>query len=171
MTTERSGRHLVGPISLSSTMTIQTHLEDTIDRPSAETSLLVVSDSHIGSLLTSDIDATGTHLITDNNRVATQTRNSVRTTVGDLTAAKTLKAGIDATVAVVALQRDRQTLLVAQLLRTQFKIDDIVVLLNDPDRREAFDHIATSIVCVSTCLSVELRDAIEQILPESPSHS
>ena len=169
--TELLGRHLVGPILLSRTMAIRTQLKDTIDRSFAETSLLVVSDSYVGSLLASNIDAEETHLVTDTDRVAAQTRNSVRTTVGDVTAVETLNVVTDATVAVVALQRDRQTLLVAQLLRTQFEVDTIVILLNDPERREAFDHVATSIVCVSTCLSAELNNTLEQVLPELPSHS
>ena len=169
--TELLGRHLVGPMLLSHTMAIRTQLKDTIDRSFADTSLLVVSDSYVGSLLASNIDAEETHLVTDTDRVAAQTRNSVRTTVGDVTAVKTLNVVTDATVAVVALQRDQQTLLVAQLLRTQFEVDTIVILLNDPERREAFDHVATSIVCVSTCLSAELNNTLKQILPELPSHS
>lgn len=169
--TERSGKHPVCPIPLSLIMTIRTRLEDTIDHSSADASLLVVSDSYVGPLLASNIDAEGTHLVTDTDRVAAQTSDSVRTTVGDVAAAETLDAVTDAPVAVVALQRDQQTLLVAQLLRTQFEVDAIVILLNDPERREAFDHVATSIVCVSTCLSTELSNTFEQMLPELPAHS
>ena len=171
MRTERSGRHLVGPIPLSGIMTIRTHSDDTIVRLSAETSLLVVSDSYVGALLTSDTDAEGAHLVTDSDRVAARTPDSVRTTVGNVTAAETLDLVTDATVAVVALQRDQQTLLVTQLLRKQSEIDTIVILLNDPERREAFEHLANSIVCVPTCLSTELNNTLEQILPELPSHS
>ncbi|MFC7075129.1 potassium transporter [Haloarcula halophila] len=166
MTTERSGRNLAGPAALSPTMTIRTRLEDRIVHSSAETSLLVVSDSHIGSMLATEIDTVRTHLVTDSSAVAAQTPDSVRTTVGDVTVAETLASGADATAAVVALQRDRQALLVAQLLRTKVDTDTLVVLLNDPSRRDLFDDIATFVVCVSTCLSAELRTTLEQTLSE-----
>ncbi|MDT3437319.1 NAD-binding protein [Haloarcula sp. 1CSR25-25] len=152
-------------------MTIRTHSDDTTVRLSAETSLLVVSDSYVAALLASDTDAEGAHLVTDSDRVAARTPDSVRTTVGNVTAAETLDSVTDAIVAVVALQRDQQTLLVTQLLRKQSEIDTIVILLNDPERREAFEHLANSIVCVPTYLSTELNNTLEQILPELPSHS
>lgn len=152
-------------------MKARTRLENTIDRSPEETSLLVVSDSHVGSLLAADIDSVRTHLITDSSTVALQTPDNVRKTVGNVTSAEILGAGAGATAAVVALQRDRQALLVAQLLRTRFEIDELLISVNDPQRREAFEDIATTIVCVSTCLSTELGDAVKQTLSEPRSHS
>ena len=48
----------------------------------------------------------------------------------------------------------------------------LVVRINDTRRAEAFDGVATTVVCGSTCLSAELRAALEQTLPASTlSHS
>jgi Trk K+ transport system NAD-binding subunit len=148
-------------------MKIRTHLQDTIDSSSEYLSLLIVSDSHIGSRLATDIDSVRIHLITNTPTVASQTPDSVQTTVGTITRVETLRTGADATIAVVALQRDRQALLVAQLLRTQFEMGDLLVLVNDPNRREAFDDIASFVVCVSSCLSAELGGRVEQQLSEA----
>ena len=169
--TERSGKRPVCPIPLSLMMTIRARLEDTIDCSSADASLLIVSDSYVGPLPASHIDTRETFRVTDTTRVAAQTRDSVQTAVTDMTATETIDAVTDAPVTVVALQRDQQTLLVAQRLRTQFEVDAIVILLNDPERREAFDHVATSIACVSTCRSPESSPTFEQMLPELPAHS
>jgi len=154
-------------------MTLRNSLENTLARSSTAPALLVVTDSHVGSTLAADFDATvDVSLLTDRESVAAQAPDSVRTVIGDMTDNETLASVSSAAVAVVALRRDRQALLVTQLLRTRFGIESVVVLLNDPRRHEAVAELATDVVCRSTCLSVELRDAIEQTLPEpSSSHS
>ncbi|MDS0259683.1 hypothetical protein NDI56_09795 [Haloarcula sp. S1CR25-12] len=114
-------------------MTLRTRLTDTLARSPSAPSLLVVTDSNVGS---------------------------------------TLAAGAGAAVAVVALRRDRRASLVAQLLRTRFETGSLVVLLDDPQRREAVADIATTVVCGSTCLSAALGAAVEQTLSEpTSSHS
>ena len=152
-------------------MTIRTRLENTIDCSSADASLLIVSDSYVGPLPASNIDAEEAFRVTDTARVTAQTRDSVQTAVTGMTAAETIDAVTDASVTMVALQRDQQMLLVAQRLRTQFEVDAIVILLNDPERRETFDHVSTSVACVSTCRSPESSTTFEQMLPELPAHS
>lgn len=148
-------------------MTLRTHLTDTFARSPTAPSLLVVSDSHVGSTLAADADATAdVHLVTDRASIAARTPDGVRTTVGDVTDGETLAAGAGAAVAVVALRRDRRALLVTQLLRTRFDTGSLIVLLNDPQRRDAVADIATAVVCASTSLSTELGAALEQTLPE-----
>jgi len=110
-------------------MTLRTRLADKLADSSP--SLLVVSDSFVGSLLANDFDAKGdAHLVTDREGVASRVSDSVQTTVGNLTGPHTLGAAADADIAVIDLQQDRQTLLVAQLLRTRFDINSLVVVLN-----------------------------------------
>ncbi len=152
-------------------MTLRTRLKDTLDRSPTVPSLLVVTDTHAGSTLATEVAATAdVTLLADSERVAARTPDGVRAIVGDVTDRTTLTAA-DATVAVVALRRDRRALLVAQLLRTS-GVDDIVLLLNDPERYDAVTDVATAVVCGSSCLSAALGDAVERMLPEhTESHS
>ncbi|WP_262180340.1 NAD-binding protein [Haloarcula laminariae] len=153
-------------------MTLRTRLEGPLAGSPAP-SLLVVTDSYVGTTLAADYESVAdVGLVTDSERVAKRAPDGVRTDVGDLTAPETLAAGSEATVAVVAVGRDRRALLVTQLLRTQFDIGSVVVLLNDPERHDVVDDVATHVVCGSSCLSGELGAALEQTLPEpSESHS
>ncbi|WP_324664072.1 NAD-binding protein [Haloarcula sediminis] len=149
-------------------MTLRTRLEDTLDRSPAAPSLLVVSDSHVGSTLATEFAATAdTSLVADSERVAARTPDSVRTIAGDVTDRDTLAAAaVDGAVAVVALRRDRRALLVAQLLWTHADIRDCILLLNDPQRHDAVADVSTAVVCGSSCLSSALGDAVEQTLSE-----
>jgi len=149
-------------------MTLRTRLTDTLVRSSTTPSLLVVSDSHVGAALAADFDAeTAVTLATDRDAVAAVAPDAVRTVVGDVTTLGTLGAADadEATVAVLALGSDRRTLLVRQLLRTRFGVQDVVALLNDPKRRAALTDHATTVVCGSTCLADALGDAVERTLP------
>ena len=152
-------------------MTLRTRLEDALADSSAP-SLLVVTDSYVGSTLVADFESVAdVGLVTDSERVAERAPDGVRTDVDDLTTPGTLAVGAEATVAVVALGRDRQALLVTQLLRTRFDVGAVVVLLDDPERHDVNDA-ATHVVCGSSRPSGELGDALERTLPEpSESHS
>ncbi len=149
-------------------MTLRTRLLDRITGSSTTPSLLVISDSHAGVALTAGFDVAPVTLVTDRDTVATAAPDGVSTVVGDVTTHETLATAdaSEATVAVLALGRDRQTLLARQLLRTRFSVEDIVVLLNNPKRRAALNDAATTVVCGSTCLASALGDAVEQTLPE-----
>jgi len=150
-------------------MTLRTRLPDRITGSSTARSLLVVSDTHVGSALAADFDgAAGVTLVTDRDAVATAAPDGVRTIVGDVTTRDVLSA-VDAdetTIALLALESDRQTLLVRQLLRTRFGVEDVVVLLNDPGRRAALADATTTVICGSTCLAAALGEAVERTLPE-----
>jgi len=156
-------------------MTLRTRLTETLARSSTAPRLLVVSDTYAGATLAADFDAAAdVTLVTDRDAVAAATPAGIRTVVGDVTALGTLAPADadEATVAVLALGSDRRTLLVRQLLRTRFGVEDIVALLNDPERRELFADVGTTVVCGSTALSAALGDAVERTLPEpTESHS
>jgi len=149
-------------------MTFRTRLTDTLARSAKAPSLLVVSDTHVGAALAEDFDAVAdVTLVTDRDAVVTAAPDGVPTVVGDVTALDTLsRAASDGAVAVLALARDRRALLVRQLLRTRYGVDDVVVLLNDPARRTALSDPATTVVCGTTCLADALGDAVEGTLTE-----
>ena len=155
-------------------MTLRPRLTDRLTGSSTVPSLLVVSDSHVGATLAADLDVAAVTVVTDRDAVAAVAPDGVRTVVGDVTTLKTFAAADadEATVAVLALDHDRRTLLVRQLLRTRFDVEDVVVVLNDPERRVALTDASTSIVCGPTCLAAALGDAVERTLPEpTESHS
>ena len=137
-------------------MTLRTRLEGALAGSSAP-SLLVVTDSYVGSTLVADFESVAdVGLVTDSERVAERAPDGVRTDVGDLTTPRTLAVG-----AVVVLTTPGTP-----------AVGAVVVLLNDPERHDVVDDVATHVVCGSSCLSGELGDALEQALPEpSESHS
>ncbi len=104
-------------------------------------------------------------LVTDHRSAAGQSPDGVQVTVGDVTSLEALADAADADAAVVALRWDRQAVLITQLLRTRFDLETVIVVLNDPQRREAVEDIATTLVCGSTLLATELRREIETALP------
>ncbi|MFC7019272.1 MULTISPECIES: NAD-binding protein [Haloarcula] len=149
-------------------MTLRPSLRDALARTTGPPTLLVVSDCHVGSTLASAFDdGADVRLVTDHEGVAATVRDGVDVTVGDVTALRTLQAADGATAAVVALRRDRQAILVTQLLRAHFDVETVVVLLNDPERREAIEDIATAVVCGATSLATELQRAVETTLTGS----
>ena len=72
-------------------------------------------------------------------------------------------AGISASsTVVVALPRDRQNLLAAQLVRARFGVDPVVVLANAPDRCELFASAGHEVVCATTVLSEALVERVQR---------
>lgn len=69
----------------------------------------------------------------------------------------------EASTVVVATQRDRQNLLVAQLVRAHFDVPEIVVLANTPDRHELIASVGHEAVCATTALSDALVDNLGEI--------
>jgi len=151
-------------------MTLRIPLADTLAQSVTAPALLVVTDGHVGSSLAADIGGDlDVRLVTERAAVADRTPDGVRTAVGDPTERETLAAVGDVDIAVVALRRDRQALLVAQLLRTRLGVESVVLLLNDPERHDVVEDVATTVVCASSCLSAELGAAIDRTLPDPVS--
>ena len=77
----------------------------------------------------------------------------------DLPALET--AGVaDASTVIVATRSDRRNFLIAQLIRTRFGVDRIVVLTNDPERHDTTDDAGHDQVCATTALSIALVESV-----------
>lgn len=148
-------------------MTTRTTLREALFQTSRPPTVLIVSDSPIGPVAASSLSSTvDVRLVTDDDGVAALVSDSGRAVVGELTALDTLRASDagDADVAVVATTADGQNLLIAQLLRVHFGVTTVIVLLNDPQFRDAFDNVATETICGASFLSSELHRAVERRL-------
>lgn len=66
----------------------------------------------------------------------------------------------DASTVVVATRQDRQNLLIAQLVRTNFDVDEVVVLTNLPDRIDALEAAGHRPVCATTALSGAITERL-----------
>jgi Trk K+ transport system NAD-binding subunit len=147
-------------ISLAS---LRERVDDDVDPPS----VLVISNRHVGSevVTTFDRDANAC-LVTDHDGVAGQTPDDTRVVVGDGRERAVLRDGGAETtdIALVSMQTDRSAFLVTQLLRTQFDVETVVVVLNDPQHRSAFESVASEVVCSSQILATELERAVETTL-------
>lgn len=131
-------------------------------RTSGPPTVLIVSDSYLGSALAAEFDPRDdVRLVTTDSRVAAQAPDHADTTVGDVTALETLAAAEGTDAAVVGLTTDRKTLLVTQLLRAHFDIDATVVVLNNPERHDAMSDVATTVVSGPDCLSTALHRTIQ----------
>ena len=136
-------------------------LDDTLARTSGPPTVLIVSDSYLGSTLAAEFESRDVRLVTNDSGVAAQAPDHVDTTVGDVTALETLEAAEGADAAIVGLTTDRKTLLVTQLLRTRFDPDATVVVLNNPERHDAMSDVATTVVSGPDCLSTALHRTIQ----------
>ncbi|WP_241432598.1 NAD-binding protein [Haloarcula marismortui] len=138
-------------------------MDDDIDPPS----VLVISDRHVGSEVVTTLDrSTNVCLVTDHDGVAGQTPDDTRVVVGDGRERAVLRdAGAQTTdVALISMQTDHGAFLVTQLLRTQFDVETVVVVLNDPQHRPAFESVASEVVCSSQVLATELERAVATTL-------
>ncbi|WP_371727506.1 NAD-binding protein [Haloarcula sp. CBA1122] len=138
-------------------------MDDDIDPPS----VLVISDRHVGSEVVTALDrGIDACLVTDHDGVAGQTPDDTRVVVGDGRERTVLQdAGAQTTdVALVSMQTDHGSFLVTQLLRTQFDVETVVVVLNDPQNRPAFESAGSTVICGSRVLATELERSVETSL-------
>jgi trk system potassium uptake protein TrkA len=91
----------------------------------------------------------------DDDDVAT-----VRGDPGALATLETADIDPDATV-VVATRDDGRNLRIAQLVRTRFDVERVRVLVNTPDRYDAFADIGHEPVCATAALSDALAEPSE----------
>lgn len=149
------------------TMLAKMSLRDPPSKTNGPATILVVSDCHAGSTVAGQLAAhADVRLVTDRTSVARHAPDGVSVEVGDPTAIDMLRAaGADeADTGVVAMTTDRRNLLATQLLRTRFGVDDVTILLNDPQYRDAIDDVATRTICGSSILASALRTAVESSL-------
>ncbi|MFY4812311.1 NAD-binding protein [Haloarcula sp. AONF1] len=142
---------------------LRERVDDDIDPPS----VLVISDRYVGSEVVATLDrGTDACLVTDHDGVAGQTPDDTRVVVGDERECAVLRdAGAQTTdIALVSMRTDRGAFLVTQLLRTQFDVETVVVVLNDPQHRPAFESVGSEVVCGSQILATELERTVETTL-------
>lgn len=142
---------------------LRERVDDDVDPPS----VLVISDRHVGSAVVTTFSRDADPcLVTDHDGVAGQAPDDTRVVVGDGRKRAVLRdAGAETTdIALVSMQTDHGAFLVTQLLRTQFDVETVVVVLNDPQHRSAFESVATEVICSSQVLATELERAVETTL-------
>jgi len=144
-----------------------TGLRERVDADIDPPSVLVISDSHVGSevvtTLQRDADVC---LVTDHDGVAGQAPDDTRVVVGDGRKRAVLRdAGAETTdMALVSMGTDHGTFRVTHLLRTQFGVDTVVVVRNDPQHAPAFESVGATVICGSRVLATELERAVETTL-------
>ncbi|KOX93932.1 potassium transporter [Haloarcula rubripromontorii] len=139
---------------------LRERVDDDIDPPS----VLVISDRYVGSAVVTTLGrGTDVCLVTDHDGVAGQTPDDARVVVGDGRERAVLRdAGAQTTdIALISMQTDHGAFLVTQLLRTQFDVETVVVVLNDPQHRPAFESVGSEVVCGSQVLAAELERTVE----------
>jgi Trk K+ transport system NAD-binding subunit len=142
--------------------TLRDRLSGEQDRPT----VLVVTDRFAGAVIAAELAPTATvGIVTDTDPIADRA-GDVDATVGEPTAVETLDAAsaADTANAIVALRSDRRALLAAQLLRTRFGLDHVVVLIDDPALEDAFEGIATATVPEGSVLAAEACAQFENSL-------
>jgi Trk K+ transport system NAD-binding subunit len=142
---------------------LRERVDDDIDPPS----VLVISDSHVGSEVVRTLDRDAdTCLVTDHDGVAGQTPDDIRVVVGDGRKRTVLRdAGAETTdIALVSMRTDHGSFLVTQLLRTQFDIDTVVAVLNDPQNVPVFESVGSTVICGASVLATELERTVETTL-------
>lgn len=69
----------------------------------------------------------------------------------------------DASLAVVASAEDGVNFLVAQLLRTRFGVENVVIRVDDREKLDSFDDLDVETVCVPDLLVEEVSDRLESV--------
>lgn len=128
--------------------------------------VLVLGSGPLGRELASTLSADVTvTLVDDDEGVVQRVReNGISAHCAkptDVNALQELEAA-KADLAVVATASDRQSVLATQLLRSRFGIDDVVVLVNDPDVGEAVEPLDVETVCVPELLVPDLAAAVDR---------
>ena len=136
---------------------------DGSSRPHESRRLLVVGGGQVGRRLAESLATTHAvhHLDTDRN--VTRTPESHEAShASDLASPSALAAtGITGDdEAVVATGLDGRSLLVVQQLRTRFGLERLLVVLEDPRNREAFDLPGVEVVCPGETLSAAVSSLV-----------
>lgn len=77
-------------------------------------------------------------------------------------------AGVgEASTVIVATPCDARNLLVAQLVRAHFDVDEILVLVNAPDRYDLVAEAGHEPVCATTALTESVLDGLENVRPDA----
>ncbi|WP_135805673.1 NAD(P)-binding protein [Halorussus marinus] len=132
---------------------------------------LVVGGGHVGRLLAERLatDYEVTFLATAPEAAQRADESTVTARHVEEISAETLDrigAG-EASLAVVASRTDGSNLLAAQLLRTRFGVDRILMLVNDPDRVDSLETLDVDAVCASDLVASGVNDRLKRSSGES----
>lgn len=126
---------------------------------------LVVGGGHIGrtvaSYLSDDHDVA---FVSRNRRAVERTEREgiVSYYVEEMDAAALGETGAEnASVAVVASPDEAVNFLVAQLLRTRFGVENVVLRVDDREKLDSFDDLDVEAVCIPDLLAEELAARLE----------
>jgi trk system potassium uptake protein TrkA len=119
----------------------------------------VLGGAHVGASIARRLRASG-HSVTIVDE--TYEAGSVPGIRGDPSDLDVLRAaGLSGvSTVVVALPRDSQCLLVAQLVRTTFDVSEVLVLVNTPEGRDLVHAAGHESICATTTLSDAVVDTL-----------
>lgn len=168
--------------------TLRTMFAEPRSEDTAGPTVLVVGDTYVASTVARALaDTVGVRLLTDDRSVASHAdglpvwltvdtepdpdggvgdRDETTVHSGEITDLAALHASgaPDADVAVVAVGSDARSLLVTQLLRTEFETADVVSVVEDPRSEETFEHVAPETVCVADLVAATVTETIDEQL-------
>ena len=128
---------------------------------------IIVGGGRVGRALATRLRNRGENVTIveqDTERVETLQREGFTAVAGDGTETPTLEsAGIDRARRVVATAADDNTnLLVAQLAKTKFDVEDVFARVNDPENVDAFRALDVRAIDVSTATAWSIDNEIER---------
>lgn len=134
---------------------------------------LVVGGGHVGRTVASHLsDEYDVTFLSRNRQAVERTeRDGTAARHVEEIAANTLGEADaeDASLAVVASPDDGVNLLVAQLLRTRFEVENVVVRVADPEKLDSFDDLDVETVCVPDLLVAEVSARTESVADDALS--
>jgi len=130
-------------------------------------SALVVGGGHVGRTVASHLGGDYDVVFVSRNRKAVErsTPASVTTHYAEKIDANTLGEANaeDASLAVVASSDDGVNLLVSQLLRATFAVENVVIRVDDRENVDSFDDLDVETVCVPDLLIAEVSARLESV--------
>jgi len=146
--------------------TLRTRAEPSARGP--ETDCYVLGGGHLGVAVARRLHAAG-HAVTLVATDADADADDFRTLRGDPWAVDVLcDAGVTATsTVVVATPDDGRNLLVAQLVRTRFDVDDVFVVVHTPERFDLVAEAGHEPICATTILADAVVDGLTPRLGEA----
>lgn len=127
----------------------------------AEDEYYVLGGEHVGVAIARRLQAAGHSVTVVDEAYDSDEVPGLRGDPGDVRALR--EAGVsDGSTVVVATPSDSRNLLTAQLVRANFDVSEIVVLVNAPDRCDLFAEVGYEPVCATTTLSDGVVDSLEE---------
>lgn len=128
--------------------------------------ILVLGGGHVGHAVAKSL-ATQRNLtfVDESEAVCRRAEDIGSTYCGDPASAEVLsKAGADqADIGVVTTERDTQTFLATQLLRTRFDVEFVVARADDPDVADVIGDQTDAVISAPPILAPELVTAVERV--------